>query len=318
MKSRHTLCEFGGPSTSAGAAPIGGRLDIGFRGMTVLSSTRSRPPLPIPSEGLPGLLGSVFHRRNAPTEVLVAGEHPERSEGWAGVLLDAGFRISAIGLRLEAVLAAVQQLRPAAFVLDLSDSSRAGLDLAQQIPMRDEFAGLPVLFVLPEPSRLFNGGATRSDAARPAATDAASPPASLLLDCEELVFSPPAPFELAVRLSRMVRSPASAGTGVRAGPITINEAGHRVVVGTSEIRLRKKEYDLLLFLARNAGTVYTREALLRWVWGPGFRGDARTVDVHIRRLRSKLGSPADAVIETVRRVGYRLSDDIGPNSGGQQ
>ena len=70
--------------------------------------------------------------------------------------------------------------------------------------------------------------------------------------------------------------------------------------------LTYKEYELLRFLATNPDTVFTREALLNKVWGYDFYGGARTVDVHIRRLRSKIEDAHHSFIETVRNVGYRF------------
>jgi two-component system alkaline phosphatase synthesis response regulator PhoP len=256
-------------------------------------------------------LSTVLRRRAAPLEVIAAGDRCERFESWTPVLADAGIRLSWVDARLESVLAALRQRRPAAMVLDLTDAEHRGIELLGQVRFRDEFAALPVLYLLPEPSRLFGpsrpGGRTADSAAAESLTD-------LLLRSGEFVFAPGGPFEIAVRLGRLVREPGDASSGVLCvGPITMDEAGRRVQVSGREVGLRKKEYDLLLFLARNAGTVFTREALLRWVWGPGFAGDARTVDVHVRRLRSKLGDSAGAVIETVRRVGYRLSQASRPN-----
>jgi DNA-binding response OmpR family regulator len=72
------------------------------------------------------------------------------------------------------------------------------------------------------------------------------------------------------------------------------------------VRLTRKEFALLTELARNQGRVMTREVLLDRVWGLTYYGDSRTLDVHIRRLRQKLGDPA--LIETVTGIGYRLSD----------
>ena len=77
-------------------------------------------------------------------------------------------------------------------------------------------------------------------------------------------------------------------------------------VGGSPVELTFKEYELLRFLATQPDRVFTREALLDKVWGYDFYGGARTVDVHIRRLRSKLEIGGHTFIETVRSVGYRF------------
>ena len=70
-----------------------------------------------------------------------------------------------------------------------------------------------------------------------------------------------------------------------------------------------KEYELLKFLARTSGRVFTREALLNRVWGYDYYGGDRTVDVHIRRLRSKIEDSSHTFIETVRNIGYRFRKD---------
>ena len=72
------------------------------------------------------------------------------------------------------------------------------------------------------------------------------------------------------------------------------------------VKLTFKEYELLKFLALSEGHVYTRETLLDKIWGYGFFGGDRTVDVHIRRLRSKIEDANHSYIETVRNVGYRF------------
>jgi DNA-binding response OmpR family regulator len=79
-------------------------------------------------------------------------------------------------------------------------------------------------------------------------------------------------------------------------------------VGGRALDLTFKEFELLRFLASHPGRVFTRPALLREVWGYDFYGGTRTVDVHIRRLRAKLGPEFEPLVETVRGVGYRAAD----------
>ena len=89
--------------------------------------------------------------------------------------------------------------------------------------------------------------------------------------------------------------------------IRICNASHKVFVGDEEVELTKKEYNLLSYLIRNQGVVLTRDQLLNSIWGYDFDGETRTVDVHIRTLRQKLGE-AGACIETVRGIGYKVSE----------
>ena len=86
--------------------------------------------------------------------------------------------------------------------------------------------------------------------------------------------------------------------------LRIDPSTFRVRYQGREVRMTRKEFSLLSELARNQGRVLTRETLLDRVWGMNYFGDSRTLDVHIRRLRQKLGDPA--LIETVTGIGYRL------------
>jgi two-component system alkaline phosphatase synthesis response regulator PhoP len=95
---------------------------------------------------------------------------------------------------------------------------------------------------------------------------------------------------------------------IECGDLTIDLAKCEVSVGERLVTLTFKEFELLRFLASNMGRVFTREALLNEVWGYEYYGGDRTVDVHIRRLRSKLEDPAHTFIETVRNIGYKFKE----------
>jgi two-component system alkaline phosphatase synthesis response regulator PhoP len=91
------------------------------------------------------------------------------------------------------------------------------------------------------------------------------------------------------------------------GTITIDRGRHEVKVGGDEVQLAPKEFDLLWTLLEERGHVLTRDQLLERVWGYTFAGDTRTVDVHVRQLRRKLGEACPVV--TVWGVGYKVGDD---------
>ena len=97
-------------------------------------------------------------------------------------------------------------------------------------------------------------------------------------------------------------------TAIRLGPIVLDPSTYRVSIEGAPLDLTFKEFELLRYLAERRGRVFTRPALLREVWGYDFYGGTRTVDVHVRRLRSKLGPAHEGLIETVRGVGYRAAD----------
>jgi len=101
------------------------------------------------------------------------------------------------------------------------------------------------------------------------------------------------------------QAPASSSE-IRSGDLSIDEAGYTARVRSRTLDLTFKEFELLRFLAQHPGRVFTRAQLLQEVWGYDYFGGTRTVDVHVRRLRAKLGAEHEALIGTVRNVGYRF------------
>jgi DNA-binding response OmpR family regulator len=115
--------------------------------------------------------------------------------------------------------------------------------------------------------------------------------------------------EIRLRLSMLRRRFGAAEEAtVRLGALSLDLEGYRAVLAGRPLDLTYKEFELLRFLAERPGRVFTRPALLREVWGYDFYGGTRTVDVHVRRLRAKLGPEHEGLIETVRGVGYRAAD----------
>ncbi len=112
--------------------------------------------------------------------------------------------------------------------------------------------------------------------------------------------------ELAARVRRLVQKNIHQEEIINCGDLVINLANCEVRVEGKIVELTFKEYELLKFLARDKGRVFTREALLNKVWGYDYFGGDRTVDVHIRRLRSKIELSGQTFIETVRNIGYRF------------
>jgi len=110
-------------------------------------------------------------------------------------------------------------------------------------------------------------------------------------------------------------SPADGGDGgvTKAGELVIDEHSYSARLRGRALDLTYKEFELLKFLAQHPGRVFTRDQLLREVWGYDFFGGTRTVDVHVRRLRAKLGTEHEQMIGTVRNVGYKF---VRPSRGG--
>ena len=130
------------------------------------------------------------------------------------------------------------------------------------------------------------------------------------LEVDDFLVDSAGPDELVIRAWRVLsqRESSLGGNVIRVGDLAINTANYDVSVKDKKVDLRHKEYELLLVIATNPGRVYTRETLLDQIWGYDYLGGARTVDVHIRRLRSKIEDAEHSYIETIRQVGYRFRD----------
>lgn len=123
---------------------------------------------------------------------------------------------------------------------------------------------------------------------------------------DDFIVVPCTPVELYARIRQLEwkKSEFSTEERVKVGPLVIDRAAHEVVVDGRSVVLTAKEFALLAFLAQNRGRVFSRETLLARVWGARYEGGPRTVDIHVRRLRMKLG---DALpLETLRGAGYKL------------
>ena len=117
--------------------------------------------------------------------------------------------------------------------------------------------------------------------------------------------------ELFIRVQRLVKRIKNIDSKnvIRCGDLVIDKTSCEVVLGGRLVELTFKEYELLRFLAASKGQVFSREILLNKVWKYDYLGGERTVDVHIRRLRSKIEDIDHTFIETVRNIGYRFRKD---------
>lgn len=130
---------------------------------------------------------------------------------------------------------------------------------------------------------------------------------------DELLYPGAPEAEIQVRLAMLRRRLGRAQDGVvRLGPLVIDPDAYTATLAGRPLDLTYKEFELLRFLAERPGRVFTRPSLLREVWGFDFYGGTRTVDVHVRRLRAKLGPEHEHLIGTVRGVGYRASAEREP------
>ncbi len=132
---------------------------------------------------------------------------------------------------------------------------------------------------------------------------------------DDYITKPFGMMELVSRIKAVLRRSdrsehSDSGVEMTIGCITLHVKRHQVTVNGEPVTLAKKEFDLLKYLMENQGIVLTRDNILETIWGYDFDGETRTVDVHVRTLRQKLGE-GSALIETVRGVGYRIGGGNG-------
>ena len=122
----------------------------------------------------------------------------------------------------------------------------------------------------------------------------------------------PAEIDARVRIviGRKAAEFADAESEIRSGEVVIDESAYTAKIKGRTLDLTFKEFELLKYLAQHPGRVFTRAQLLHEIWGYDYFGGTRTVDVHIRRLRAKLGPEFESVIDTVRNVGYKFNSSL--------
>lgn len=188
---------------------------------------------------------------------------------------------------------AIMRRIPDLILLDIMLPGEDGMSILKHLRSDSETKTVPVIMVT----------------ARTAEVDKVS---GLDTGADDYITKPFGVSELVSRVKAMLRrtSPefsTGAGLILRYDPIVMNVETHRVTVGDQLIELTFKEFELLKFLLQNKGTVVTRSRLMDTVWGFAFAGETRTVDMHIKTLRQKLGE-AGKLIVTIRNVGYRLGE----------
>lgn len=176
---------------------------------------------------------------------------------------------------------------PALIILDLMLPGMSGTELCRRLRREPATRHTPIIMLT----------ACATDAERINGLD---------LGADDYVTKPFSVGELMARVrSALRRAGADEATRYEDDEIRIDFGAMRVTCRGADVRLTRKEYDLLAALAGNVGRVLTRQRILDLVWGYNYPGDARTLDVHIRRLRFKLGG-CDKSIETMTGVGYRF------------
>lgn len=194
----------------------------------------------------------------------------------------------------SALAAALREKKPQLILLDIMLPGEDGISILRRLRGTQETADIPVILLT----------AKNTEYDKVVGLDSGA---------DDYVAKPFGMMELVARIRAVLRrtqAGTDGGEGTRplvAGDICVDERAHSVFVGEQEVQLTLKEYQLLCLLMKNRGAVLTRDVLLENIWGYGNESETRTVDVHIRTLRQKLGT-AGSMIETVRGVGYRMGE----------
>jgi len=221
--------------------------------------------------------------------VLVVEDDEGIREALKYSLVAAGYAVSeasdgGVGLRMA------QQLRPDLVLLDLMLPQMGGIEVCRALQMS---TGVPVIMLTAKDSEF-------------------DKVVGLEVGADDYVTKPFSMREVLARVGAVIRRSRSRSTDrglpeyERIGNFVIDRAAQRVLVDEMEVRLTAREFELLSYLLGHPGRVQTRAVLVNRVWGAGFGGDPKTVDVHIRWLREKLASRVSFSIVTVRGSGYRL------------
>jgi two-component system phosphate regulon response regulator PhoB len=223
--------------------------------------------------------------------VLVVDDEPDICALVAYHLAKAGFRVSTASTGPEALTSAREE-QPALVVLDLMLPGLSGYEVLSRMRADEGTRDVAVL--------MLTARREEEDRIR-----------GLSLGADDYLTKPFSPQELVLRVAAILRRARGAGAAqpgdsLGIGPLRINRAAHHVTVDGAAIELTPTEYKLLLTLAERRGRVQARAHLLETVWEAAPDIQTRTVDMHVQRLRAKLGA-AGGLIETVRGFGYRLN-----------
>jgi two-component system, OmpR family, alkaline phosphatase synthesis response regulator PhoP len=222
--------------------------------------------------------------------ILLVDDEPDIIEFLQYNLVREGFEVISAKDGIEALRKISE--KPDLIILDIMMPNMDGFEVCKKIRSKESLKNIPIIFLTAKSSEV-------------------DEIAGLELGANDYVKKPISPKKLIARVNSNLRKLDAAGKEkeeneiVTIGPLVIDKEKYIVNLNSEEMIFPRKEFELLYFLARNPGKVYSRESLLKEVWGIDIYVIDRTIDVHIRKIREKLGKHSD-LIETVKGVGYKF------------
>ena len=204
----------------------------------------------------------------------------------------AGYRVTRTGDGEEA-LVLIDEVKPDVILLDWMIEGISGIEVCRRLRRRPTTANIPIM--------MLTARGEESDRIR-----------GLEIGADDYITKPFSPRELLARVEAVLRRvrPALAAEQLAYADLEMDVASHRVRRGGQQVPMGPTEFRLLKYFLEHPGRVFSRERLIDAVWSPDADIDARTVDVHVRRLRQVLNANGDDLIRTVRSAGYALDVEL--------
>lgn len=227
------------------------------------------------------------------TKILLVDDEKDIVEFLQYNLEQEGFKVITAYDGIEALEKMSQ--KPDLLILDVMMPRMNGYEVCSKIRSQDEYKNIPIVFLTAKSSEI--------DEVH-----------GLDIGANDFIQKPISPKKLIARVRSNLRrieanqNELSQNKEITIGPLVINKEKYTVTLESKQIVLPKKEFEILAYLASNPGRVFHRDKILNDIWGSDVYVVERTIDVHVRKIREKLGSYAE-LIETIKGVGYRFKDD---------
>lgn len=206
-------------------------------------------------------------------------------------LEQTGFEARGFGDGIS-MLEALKREKPELIILDIMMPEMDGLEVLTKLRSKDEYKNIPVIMATAKGTEMDKIGGLNSGA-------------------DDYLVKPFGVMEMVARVKAVLRRTTKTATSadITVGKINLKEKEHMVFVEGKKTELTHKEFEMLKLLMQNPGMVFSRDKLMSEVWGTDYIGETRTVDMHIKTLRQKLGN-AGWQIKTVIGVGYRVEAEV--------